>query len=469
MSRVVVVGLGPADADLVTPATARLIDAAEHRYLRTSRHPAAQAVGAAATFDQVYERAESFDAVYAEIVERLVAAANRHGEVLYAVPGSPLVLERSVERLRADRRVEVAVHPAMSFLDVAWARLGIDPIEVGARLVDGHRFAVEAAGERGPLLVAHTHARHVLSDIKLAVDDEPDAPVLILQRLGLPDERVTEVPWSELDRSVEPDHLTCLWVPELAAPVGREMVRLWELTRTLRTECPWDRAQTHRSLRAHLVEEAYEVLEAIDAGDDGEHGEHLREELGDLLFQVMIHSVIAAQRGAFDLSDVARGIHDKLHARHPHVFADGVADAPEALAGNWERLKRDEKARTSMLDGIPAALPALLTATKVLGKLERAGLAPLDPVSLVGGLSVEVSALRDLDTLDEDRLGELLLTVVSLGRAADLDAEAALREATARLGHQFRAAEALARNEGIDLLDADAAVVYELFARAAGS
>ncbi|MEM9711567.1 MAG: SAM-dependent methyltransferase, partial [Actinomycetota bacterium] len=295
MSRVVVVGLGPADVDLLTPATTRLIGAADHRFLRTTRHPAASVLAGATSFDDVYESADSFDEVYATIVDRLVAAADRHGEVLYAVPGSPRVLERTVEWLVADDRVETVVHPAMSFLDVAWARLGIDPVEEGVRLVDGHRFVTEAAGDRGPMLVAHAHARHVLSDIKLAVDDEPDAPVVVLQRLGLPDERITEVPWSELDRSLEPDHLTCLYLPELGAPVGREVVRLWELTRTLRIECPWDREQTHHSLREHLLEEAHETLEAIDGLDPDEPApaqlDHLEEELGDLLFQVMIHSV----------------------------------------------------------------------------------------------------------------------------------------------------------------------------------
>ncbi|MEM9034830.1 MAG: MazG family protein [Actinomycetota bacterium] len=467
MSRVVVVGLGPADAGLVTPATTRLIADASRRFLRTTRHPAAEVVPDAVSFDEIYERADSFDDVYAEIVERLVAAADEHGEVLYAVPGSPLVLERAVERLRADDRVETVVHPAMSFLDVAWARLGIDPVELGVRLVDGHRFAVEAAGERGPMLVAHTHARHVLSDIKLAVEDEPERPVLLLQRLGLPDEHVAEVAWADLDRSVDPDHLTCLWIPELAAPIGREVVRLWELSRTLREECPWDREQTHRSLRPSLIEEAHEVLEAIDAlGDDDEGVEHLEEELGDLLFQVMIHSVLAAERGAFDLSDVARGIHDKLYSRHPHVFGDVEVESQDAIVGNWERIKRAEKSRESLLEGIPAALPALQLAAKVLGKIGKAGIAPADAATLVGGLSVEVSSLRDPDALDEERLGELLLTLVTLSRVVGVDAEAALRASTARLGDQFRIAEALAREDGIDLLDAEPAVVRSLFATA---
>src|SRR5690606_14796713 len=117
-----------------------------------------------------YEQADTFEEVYRGIADTVAAAAARHGEVLYAVPGSPLVLERSVQHLLADERVAVEALPAMSFLDVAWARLRLDPVEAGVRLVDGHQFAQAAAGERGPLLVAHVHANWVLSDIKLAVD-----------------------------------------------------------------------------------------------------------------------------------------------------------------------------------------------------------------------------------------------------------------------------------------------------------
>ena len=212
--------------------------------------------------------------------------------MIYAVPGSPRVLERSVEQLMADDRVAVELVPAMSFLDLTWARLGIDPVEAGVRLVDGHVFATAAAGERGPLLVAHCHNQRVLSDIKLAVDEPGDTPVTVLRGLGTDDETITTVAWADLDRSVAADHLTSLYIPELAAPVAVELVRFDQLVQTLRRECPWDRSQTHASLRRHLIEEAYEVVDAIDGFDPetGEGAEHLEEELGDLLFQVFLHA-----------------------------------------------------------------------------------------------------------------------------------------------------------------------------------
>ena len=265
---IVVVGLGPGGHDHVTDETRRAIERIEHRYLRTAIHPSADLVPDAVTFDHLYDRADTFDDVYVEITTTLVAAAAEHGEILYAVPGSPLVLERSVRYLLDRVDVEVVILPAMSFLDVAWARLGIDPVETGVRLVDGHEFATAAAGERGPLLVAHAHADWVLSEIKLAVDGATgDEPITILQALGTPDERIVETTWADLDRTVTADHLTSLWIPHLATPVGAEYIRFHQLTRVLREQCPWDIEQTHASLVPHLLEETYEVVDAVQALD----------------------------------------------------------------------------------------------------------------------------------------------------------------------------------------------------------
>ena len=417
MPTVTVVGLGPAGPDLLTTGTRQAIDRARARFLRTARHPASAAVPDATSFDHLYDTARSFDEVYARIVDVLVSAAGDVGEALYAVPGSPRVAERSVELLADDGRVDVDVLPALSFVDLAWVRLGIDPLDAGVRLVDGHRFAVEAAGERGPLLVAQCDDRHVLSEIKLAVPDGAEPPaVVVLQRLGLPDEEVRRIPWADLDRAVEPDHLTSLWIPELAAPVAAELVRFAELVRTLRERCPWDREQTHHSLTKHLIEESYEVLEAIERLPELGHG-LLEEELGDLLFQVVFHATIAAEAGEFTLADVARGVHDKLVHRHPHVFGAVEADTADQVRANWERIKHEEKGRTGLLDGIPAGLPSLLFADKVQKRAAAAGVeAP------TGGTSVAT----------EDELGDLLFRMVAAARRMGLDPEAALRAAAVR-------------------------------------
>jgi XTP/dITP diphosphohydrolase len=190
---------------------------------------------------------------------------------------------------------------------------------------------------------------------------------------------------------------------------GARLLDLVTVMDRLRRECPWDREQTHRSLATYLLEETYETLEAIDTGDTG----HLREELGDLLLQVLFHARVAEEDpGGFSIDDVAAGIVDKLVYRHPHVFAGlDVADADE-VDRNWDALKAAEKQRSAALDGVPLALPALTLAEKVLGRLAKAGVSPPAPGA---------------------GLGDRLLALVAEARAVGLDAEQELRDAVRRL------------------------------------
>ncbi len=456
-------GLGPAGPELFTAATTAAVAAISRRWLRTARHPSAWAIDGAGSFDGLYDRATSLDDVYTGIVDALVAEAEVHGEVLYLVPGSPAVAERSVALLVADGRVDAEVLPALSFLDLAWDRLGIDPLASGVRLVDGQRFAVEAAGERGPLLVAQCDTRGVLSDIKLAVDAGPEqCEVVVLHHLGLSDETVRSVPWDELDRVVEPDHLTSVWVPELAAPVAVELVRFVELVRTLRERCPWDQEQTHQSLTRHLLEETYEVLEAVENLDAaGAAGfVHLEEELGDLLFQVVFHATLAAEEGQFTLADVAGTVHDKLVGRHPHVFGSVEADTAGAVMRNWEQIKKAEKGRASLMDGIAGDLPSLLYAHKVQRKAASVGLetAVADEAVLARPLAGSAPTHAEV--------GQLLFAVVGLARNAGVDPEAALRGVSGAFRSRFEVLERLAVERDVDLGTAPADEVAALWAEA---
>jgi tetrapyrrole methylase family protein/MazG family protein len=448
-SRIDVVGLGPAGPDLITQSARDLMAGADTLFVRTTRHPSAVLAPEARSFDPHYEHEDTFDAVYRAIVADLVDAA-RSGPVVYAVPGSPLVAERTVTMLRADDavvagRVAVVVHPALSFLDLAYERLGIDPLAAGVRLVDGESFATDAAGMRGPLIVAQCWSKAVLSGVKLAADPPAGTTVTVLQHLGMADEAVWDLRWEELDRSFEPDHLTSLWIPELAAPVAGELARLDELVHTLRERCPWDREQTHGSLSRHLLEESYETLEAIDGlvavdADPAAPPErveqavaHLEEELGDLLFQVYFHATLAAEDGRFTLADVARGVHDKLVSRHPHVFGDTVADSPDQVATNWEALKKAEKGRASVTEGIPAAMPALALAAKLQRKALAVG------IELPSG-SLEVDAivagLHRMVPVSEPEMGDLLFSLVSVARQLGIDPETALRARSVAFRHE---------------------------------
>jgi len=479
--RIVVVGLGPGGSDHVTVETLDAIEHATHRFVRTAIHPSADLVPDATTFDHLYEAADTFDDVYTQIADTLAAAAAEHGKILYAVPGSPLVLERTVRHLLDRDDVDCDIRPAMSFLDLAWARLGIDPVEAGVRLVDGHEFATAAAGESGPLLVAHTHANWVLSDIKLAVDEATgDEPVTLLHALGTPDERIVETTWADVDRTIDADHLTSLWIPQLGAPVGGAYVRFHQLTRTLREQCPWDIEQTHESLVPFLLEEAYEVVDAVQAldaeagGSQSESGgdADLIEELGDLLYQIEFHATIAEQEGRFTIADVANGIHDKLVRRHPHVFGDLVGndlDTTEVLS-NWDEIKRKEKGRTSVFDGIPRSMPGLAYAAKVGKKASKVGFDWPDVTGAFPKIDEETAELREAladpdahDNATTEELGDLLFAVVNVARHLDIDPELALRAATDKFRTRFEGVERLAVERSIDLHAADLATLDALW------
>jgi XTP/dITP diphosphohydrolase len=195
-------------------------------------------------------------------------------------------------------------------------------------------------------------------------------------------------------------------------PVGARLLDLVEVMDRLRRECPWDREQTHESLVRYLVEEAYETIEAIETGDR----DHLREELGDLLLQVMFHARVASEHPAepFAIDDVAGDIVEKLVRRHPHVFGDADASDPAAVEANWESIKAAEKSRTSALEGVPAGLPALAWADKVVGRVARSSAA----------LSVP---LPDEPAYTSEALGDVLFALVAAAHAAGIDPEQALR------------------------------------------
>jgi tetrapyrrole methylase family protein/MazG family protein len=476
--RVVVVGLGPAGADHVLPVARRVLEGATLRYARTARHPAVEDLTAEGvtfeTFDACYDAAPDLEHAYAEIAGVLVDAAGEHGEVVYAVPGSPAVAERTVALLR-DADVDLVLVPGVSFADLAWVRLGIDPMEGDARVVDGR--AIELAELAGPLLIAQCDSTFVLSDVKLALLEhlDPATPVTALQRLGLADEQVVTVPLEELDRgAIVPDHLTSVYVDAGAAGAAREMVRLFQLAKRLRDPggCPWDAEQTHRSLTRYLLEESYEVVEAVEAlpadgAIDFAAYAALEDELGDLLYQVVFHAVLAQESGAFTMADVARGIHDKLVRRHPHVFGDVVADRTSEVMRNWEQIKKDEKGTTSIVEGITPGLPSLLYTHKLFRKAASVGLDPGGLGEALDRIDTAVARLRaGGDDLEAD-LAQVLAAAVVVARAGGVDAETALRGWAATYRRRFEAMEHLALDRDLDLAALDPAGVAALWLESA--
>ena len=484
--RITIVGLGPAGTDHLLPAARVAFEAEVPRFVRTARHPACDELAAAGvvfeSFDAHYDAAADLDTNYRGIVAALLALAAEHGDVVYGVPGNPSVAERTVTLLHeaaARGEVSLRVFPGLSFADLAWARLGVDPMDGEARVVDGR--AIEDAELAGPLLVAQCDNEFVVSDVKLALLEHLDAatPVTVLQRLGLPDEHVASVPLEELDRGAfVPDHLTSLFVDACAAGAARELVNLFQLARRLRGPggCPWDAEQTHHSLTRYLLEEDYEVVEALEAiPADGPVPSELyaavEDELGDLLFQVVFHALIAQESGAFGMAEVARGIHDKLVRRHPHVFGDVVAEQSDDVLRNWEQIKKDEKGTSSLVEGITPGLPSLLYTHKLFRKAATVNLGPGDTAAALDRIDTAVAAMRaanDVGDADavvgvEAALAEVLVGAVIVAREGGVDAESALRAWAAEYRERFRATERLADDRGVDLATADEATVRALW------
>ena len=239
--------------------------------------------------------------------------------------------------------------------------------------------------------------------------------------------------------------------------IAEEFTKLVETVARLRAPggCPWDHEQTHESLKRFAIEETYEVVEAIDSGDMG----RLKDELGDLLLQVLLHAQMASESHEFDMADVCRTIREKLLRRHPHVFGDAQVSGVEDVLHNWEQIKRCEPGydeRESVLDGVPQTLPALMRASELSKKAARTGFDWPDIHSIFDKLDEEVRELRDAidrasDPEIKDEIGDLLFTVVNIARWSRVDPEEALRDMLRKFVHRFSRIEERARETGRDI------------------
>jgi tetrapyrrole methylase family protein/MazG family protein len=248
---------------------------------------------------------------------------------------------------------------------------------------------------------------------------------------------------------------------------GRSFEELVRIMSVLRAPdgCPWDREQTHMSLRKHLVEEAYEAVAAIEAGDDAE----MRDELGDILLQVVFHAQIAEEEGRFDIDDVADAIVTKLVRRHPHIFGDAVAETPDAVVVTWDEIKRHEKPEKTLLEGIAPTLPALTYAEKISRRAVSVGFEweTVDDVwAKVHEEIDELKAEAPGSPGAEDELGDVLFSMVNVGRKMGIDPEQALRSTCAKFIRRFTEMERMAAGEGRDLADMDIQDMEALWRRA---
>ena len=225
--------------------------------------------------------------------------------------------------------------------------------------------------------------------------------------------------------------------------------KLVDLIGVLRSEngCPWDREQTHATLRPNMLEEAYEAVDAINDNDMP----HLKEELGDVLLQVILHSQIAKEEGAFDIEDVAKGLHDKIIHRHPHVFGNIKVNSPEEALKSWDKIKKEEKShRKSAMDGVSKSQSALMSAQKISKKAVKCGFEWPDENSLYDCIKSEFKEFKEASKADdranmEEEMGDILFAVVNLARWNKIDAEQALIKANQKFMTRFRKMEEMAQ------------------------
>ncbi|HAZ39333.1 MAG TPA: MazG family protein, partial [Exiguobacterium sp.] len=324
--RITIVGLGVGELEQLPFGIYRLLkNTTQPVYLRTVDHPVVSELAAEGmnftSFDSVYERHSRFEDVYTEIVEELLRLSETT-DIIYAVPGHPLVAESTVQQL-LQRTDNVDVVGGQSFLDPMFAALGVDPIE-GFQLLDATAFAVDEAQIRQHLLIGQVYDALVAGDLKVQLMERyPDEHlVTLVTAAGTSQQTVQNVPLYELDHVTTLSNLTTVYVPPVTdeQTLNRDFATLKEIIARLRGEggCPWDQEQTHESLKRHLIEESYELLEAIDLQDDN----LMIEELGDVLLQVMLHAQIGLDEGYFDIRDVIGSVSDKMISRHPHVFGE---------------------------------------------------------------------------------------------------------------------------------------------------
>jgi tetrapyrrole methylase family protein/MazG family protein len=458
---ITVIGLGPGNGRLLTREAWALLSTAEHVYLRTARHPAVddlpQSV-ARHSFDAVYDAADDFAEVYERIVAELLALGAKD-DILYAVPGHPLVGESTVTRLLAaagESGVVVRVVGGLSFIEPVLTAVGVDALD-GLQVFDALDLAAylyPPINASVPLLVGQVYSRFAASELKQSLGAiYPDEhAVLLVHSAGEESELVESIALYEIDRSAAIDHLTSLYVPAL--PVAATLPALAETVAVLRSPngCPWDIEQTPQSMRDSFLEEAYEVLAALDRGDSA----NLREELGDVLYLIVMQAQMAFEAGEFTLSEVLAGIEAKLKRRHPHVWGDWEVNSTAEVLRNWELLKKQEK-RTelpaSALDGVLETLPALAHSQKMQDRAAGTGFDWPGVAGVYAKMQEEIEEIQSAETIERraEELGDLLFATVNLARWLAVDAESALRGASLRFATRFRLVEQMAKERDLDL------------------
>jgi tetrapyrrole methylase family protein/MazG family protein len=466
MSGITLLGLGPGDPAKLTREAWEVLGSIDEIWLRTKQHPTVAGLPVSVkvhSFDDLYDSSDSFEDVYAAIVEKVLELGQRAEGVVYAVPGDPFLAEATcpaIAQRAQSAGLPLKIVSGISFLEPVFAALGLDPYP-RLTLVDALELSqahIPVFPPDVPALVGQIYSRMVAAEVKVTLNSiYPDEhPVRLVHAAGTPAELVEDLPLYKIDRSEHIGLLTVLYVPALGE--GTSFEAFQEIIAHLRAPegCPWDREQTHQSLRASLLEESYEALAALDSEDPRK----MTEEFGDLLLQIVLNAQIASEEGEFGMPDVFKGIFDKLIRRHPHVFGETRVDGVGSVLKNWEKLKAEERAGSTepekgLLDGVPLALPALLQAQDYQDRAARVGFDWPEIEGVLEKIAEEIQEVREANDEQElaGELGDLIFSLVNLARWKKIDAESALRGTNLRFRQRFAYVEAGAKKQSRSLSD----------------
>ncbi|UOQ91360.1 nucleoside triphosphate pyrophosphohydrolase [Halobacillus shinanisalinarum] len=463
MKTVTILGLGAGELDQLPLGVYRqLINANEPIFIRTLDHPVVRELEADGvsfiSFDFLYQRNDQFSAVYEEIAEQLVNTA-KEKNIIYVVPGHPMLAERTVQLLLKEPRVDVSIQGGQSYLDDVFTALEVDPIE-GFQFLDATALTRSQLQFQNHILLCQVYDQMIASEVKLTLmeDLSPEHPVRIVTAAGTSEEKIIAVSLEEMDRAVEVNNLTSVYIaPVEKGDLNHQFFRLREVIRKLRGPggCPWDQKQTHASLRRYLIEEAYEFIDAVNRHDD----DHMVEELGDVLLQVMLHSQIGEDEGFYTIDDVIVSITEKMIRRHPHVFGNVHVEGTEEVVTNWDQIKKQEKKQVleSMLDDVPMSFPALLQAEELQKKAAKVGFDWDDVKQVEAKVQeewsefIEAKEANDVEEMEKE-FGDWLFAIANLARHYKINGEMALNRTNQKFRTRFSAMEKSA-SEGKRLLE----------------
>lgn len=435
-----IMGLGPGAYEALTIGALKELKNNKNIYFRTEKHPTVDFLKDEGikfeSYDHAYEKYDSFDDVYKYIAEDLITKIKDDEDLIYAVPGHPLVAEKSVINLIElckENNIQYEVLPAVSFVDAMMEALQVDPIE-GVKIIDAFDMKNQILDKRVGTIITQVYNNFIASEVKLRLLEgyEDDTEIIFVRAAGVEGlESIRKIPLYELDWQEDIDYLTSIYIPK---DLGnkKDFQDLLDIIETLRNPggCPWDREQTHESLKSALLEECYEVIDAIENEDE----DALIEELGDILLQVVFHASIGKEDGYFDIMDVIGGISNKMINRHPHVFGNEEANTSEQVLVNWDEIKKEEKGiktLTEEMQNIAKSLPATTRAYKVQKKAKKVGFDWDDVNCAMDKVKEELNEIKEVyncedKSIIEGEVGDLLFACINVARFLEVDGELAL-------------------------------------------